>query len=195
MTILGDWNLQKSNARMYLLTLYRELREVLESDLLLNEKEHLFCRTHRNDIVERSWLVRPDLYKIGSYDLTGPTHPREGKGEARLLSYLNELGEILEYSKHRAELLAAVHDVAAVMDLDLPISEDSGLKRCGARKDEFKGQDWLVILSRDTVSFSPIRSPGGGWLLISPLTNTEKVRWVLRNGDLDFNVISRGVVE
>lgn len=166
MTILGDWNLQKSNARMYLLTLYRELREVLESDLLLNEKEHLFCRTHRNDIVERSWLVRPDLYKIGSYDLTGPTHPREGKGEARLLSYLDELGEMLEYSKHRAELLAAVHDVAAVMDLDLPISEDSGLKRCGARKDEFKKHVPRLSAAFKALRLEPsisIGSPEGGY--------------------------------
>lgn len=71
----------------------------------------------------------------------------------------------------------------------------NGISRKGRNRVQELGQDWLVILSRDTVSFSPIRSPGGGWLLISPLTNTEKVRWVLRNGDLDFNVISRGVVE
>lgn len=51
------------------------------------------------------------------------------------------------------------------------------------------GDQWIVCLYRDAVSFSPIRRPGGGWLLIAPLANSEMVRWILLNDDPDFKVL------
>ena len=48
------------------------------------------------------------------------------------------------------------------------------------------GTEWLVLLYRDAVSFSPHRRPGGGWLLLAPVSNTEKIRWIMRVEDPDF---------
>lgn len=48
------------------------------------------------------------------------------------------------------------------------------------------GTEWLVILYRDSVSFSPHRLPGGGWLCVAPIQDTEKTRWIMRVDDPDF---------
>lgn len=47
------------------------------------------------------------------------------------------------------------------------------------------GTEWLVLLCRDEVAFSPIP---GGWLLIAPVSNTEKIRWIMRVEDPDFTI-------
>ncbi len=163
--MLSDWELRKSNATLCLLPIYRQLREVLESKLLLNEKEHLFVRAHLDYIRDRAWLVRPDLYEIGSLDFKGPIQ-REGSGSSRLLNYLDDLGSMLEYSKHAKDLLDAVDAVTAVMGMDLPITESSGQKISVARKDELAKHVPRLEAAFKALRLEPricVRSPIGGY--------------------------------
>lgn len=174
-SILSDWNLRKSNATQYLLLLYRELREVLASDILPNEKEHLFERTHRNEIRDRAWLVRPDLYVIESHDLVSPkSFARRGKDgqkldhtdlvQERCQSYLDELAVMLDYHSKVSELRAAIQVQLDVMKLDLPICAVSGSERCEQRKDHLaKGVERLHSAFEALRLGDGARSPLGGY--------------------------------
>ena len=145
MSILSEWNSRKAHATMCLILLYRELREVFESDLLLDEKEYLFTKTHVDKIRDIAWLVRPDLYLLREHQLEHPTsnlrHDRAGRQldytkemPGRLLSYLDELATALDYSHLKMELVDAMDEVAAVMALDLPITKEGDWQGCRERK-------------------------------------------------------------
>jgi len=47
------------------------------------------------------------------------------------------------------------------------------------------GGEWMVLLTRPTVSFSDAK----GWMLIAPLKNSEKIRWIRMEDDPDFKVL------
>lgn len=162
MTILSDWNNRKHNARLFLLGIFRELREVLESDLLPTEKRHLFVKAHCGEIRDRAWLVRPDLYEIEGKTFE---HPAHHKGDNCLRTYLDDLGNMLEYGKHKAELLAAVHDVAGVMDMNLPIKGDGPPNYCPERKEEFKKHLPRLEAAFKALRLEPhdLRAPVGGY--------------------------------
>lgn len=117
MSILSDHQNAKSNARQHLLLIYRELREVLLSDLCWNEQHHLFTKAHDRDVQPRLWLLAPDKYDpdVGGDDFLRPLQ-HDGNGVVMLRSYLDSLGELLNYRALRADLLSAVDDVSAVMD-------------------------------------------------------------------------------
>jgi hypothetical protein len=70
-----------------------------------------------------------------------------------------------------------------------------GKSRKGKNRIQELGTEWLVLLARDEVSFSTHRRPGGGWLLIAPKSNTEKIRWIMRVEDPDFSVEASVLVE
>lgn len=69
-----------------------------------------------------------------------------------------------------------------------------GISQKGRNRIHELGDEWLVLLYRDQVSFSPIHQPGGGWLLLAPFSNTEKVRWIQRNGDPDFEILASEIL-
>lgn len=144
MSILNEWMMRKNAACGALIVLFRELRDTLNSKLLMEEKHYLFVSTHLREIRDRAGLVRPDRYPIGSTgpnSFRGPDQRHPGVGvEERLIDYLNELGEIVDYAHHKTELLAAVSAVAAVMEMDLPIisSLDGRSVSHGARRNEFE---------------------------------------------------------
>lgn len=71
-----------------------------------------------------------------------------------------------------------------------------GVSRKGKNRINELGNEWWVILHRDCVSFSvQDRLPFGGWLLIAPVENTEKIRWIRRNEDPDFLIIRSQIVQ
>ncbi|CAB4196642.1 hypothetical protein UFOVP1290_162 [uncultured Caudovirales phage] len=47
------------------------------------------------------------------------------------------------------------------------------------------GEDWILVKESETVSFSSER----GWLMIQPISNPDKGRWILSKNDPDFEVV------
>lgn len=173
---MKDWQLRKYNARQHLLSIYRQLRDVLLSDLHLTEKELLFEKTHRSDVQSYAWLVRPDLYTVEAHTFAPPssrtrpipesTRTEEEIRSARLRAYLNEMHDLLDYTTHFNELSSAVNAVAAVMDLDLPITVEGNQKRCSARKDEFQKHVPRLEAAFDALRLKPhmdVRAPMSGY--------------------------------
>jgi hypothetical protein len=171
MTIMDDWLTRKENARLYLLLLYRELRQVLESDLLPCEKDHLFSHTHVGEIRDRAWLVRPDLYTIGSHEFKGPSLRRasadsEMSIEESLREYLADLAVMLRYSQLKMELMEAVACVGDVMKMDLPIQVNGKRHLCPARKDHLAPLVPRLYAAFRAIRLEPsiaITSPDGGY--------------------------------
>lgn len=47
------------------------------------------------------------------------------------------------------------------------------------------GEDWILVKESETVSFSSER----GWLMVQPVTNPDKGRWILAKNDPDFEIV------
>lgn len=47
------------------------------------------------------------------------------------------------------------------------------------------GNEWELVERRDSVLFSQEKGP---WLLVVPVSNPEKPRWIHENNDVDFEI-------
>lgn len=55
----------------------------------------------------------------------------------------------------------------------------------GKQKINKFGEDWILAVRREVVSFSMERN----WVLIFPISNEEKVRWIQEKNDWDFEIV------
>lgn len=47
------------------------------------------------------------------------------------------------------------------------------------------GESWEIIASVESVGFSSEKN----WILIHPVLNPDKIRWIRANDDIDFEII------
>lgn len=108
MSLLQELKIKKSNARHALLKLLDELREVLASDLSLDDKRRVMYETHQNLIENRLYLIHEDAHRKMQHPMwegwitppsKGWANDRERENELaplRWLAYCNQLAELLD---------------------------------------------------------------------------------------------------